>query len=510
MNRARASLDPQHLLVAALAVAAVGVHLATATRYPLFRDELYYLESVHHLAWGYVDHPPLSILLLAGWRKVFGDSELSVHVPPALAHGALVLVAAALARRLGGGRFAQGLAALAVLVAPGYLAMTGLYSMNAFDLLFWAGACLLLLRALATGATSHWLVLGGLVGLGLENKASMLVFAGGLFVALLATRERRLLGTAGPWLAAGVALALFVPHLLWQRAHGWPTLEFMANAERTKNVHLGVIGFASGQLDGLHPFNAILALLGLLWLLAAPSAARFRPLAWIYLAAFAVFALRNGKPYYLYAAGSALLAAGAVALEQVADVGRRRWARVAAPLLLVVAGALAAPSSIPVLSVDRFLAYQRWLGASPSNDEHQAVGLLPPIFADRFGWQELAEAVAAAHRRLPPKKRARTAIVAGNYGEAGAIDHYGRALGLPRAFSQHNSYYLWGRPDGAEAFLVVGVGRADLERVFASVTEVGRRSNPYAMPYEADLPIYLCQGLKVPLDQVWRQGKHFI
>jgi hypothetical protein len=132
-----------------------------------------------------------------------------------------------------------------------------------------------------------------------------------------------------------LALALFVPHLLWQRAHGWPTLEFMANAERTKNVHLGLMGFATGQLGGLHPFNAILALLGLVWLLAAPSASRFRPLAWIYLAAFALFALRNGKPYYLYAGASTLLAAGAVALEQVADVGRRRWARVAAPLLLV-------------------------------------------------------------------------------------------------------------------------------------------------------------------------------
>jgi 4-amino-4-deoxy-L-arabinose transferase-like glycosyltransferase len=498
-------------VVHALAAAAVVVHLATATRYPLFRDELYYLDSTRHIDWGYVDHPPLSIAFLAAWIRLFGDGLVSVHVLPALAHGAVVLLSAALARRLAGGSFAQGLASVAALVAPAYLVMGGFYSMNAFDLVFWAGGYLLLARALESGARRDWLLLGPLVGFGLLNKISLLFFAAGLFVGLAATRERRHLRSAGPWLAAAVALAIFLPHLLWQQAHHWPTLEFMANAKNQKNLQLGPLGFAAGQLREINVLNALLALTGLIYLFAERGASSLRVFAWIFVTVFVVLALQRSKPYYLDAAYPLLFAAGGVALEKFSSQGWRRALRGLVPVSLVILGAIGAPFVLPILSIDRLIAYQDALGARPVAQERAAVSKLAQHYADRFGWEELARAVASAYQGLPADERAHTAIVARNYGQAGALNYYGRQLGLPTAFCPHNSYYLWGPPDdGATAFLMVGHGRARLEATFTSVTEVGHSTSPYAMPYEADQRIYLCRGLKLPLDEAWRRSKLFI
>jgi 4-amino-4-deoxy-L-arabinose transferase-like glycosyltransferase len=493
-----------------LAVAAVLIHLATATRYPLFRDELYYLDSIRHLAWGYVDHPPLSIALLAAWIRAFGDGELSVHVPPALAHGGLVLLTAVVARRLDGGGFAQVLASLAALIAPAYLVMGGFYSMNAFDLVVWAAGYLLVDRALESGATRDWVALGLLLGCGLLNKLSIGFFAVGLFVGLVATPQRRHLRTAGPWLAAAIALTIFVPHLLWQWRHDWPTLEFMANAKREKNAPLGILGFARGQLGEMNVLNVMLALGGLVHLFRAKAPATARVFAWLFVTVFVVLALQNSKPYYLDAADPILLAAGAVALERVSAQGWPRMLRILAPVSLLALGAISAPFALPILPVDRFIAYQDRLGQRPTAPEREPLGPLPQHYADRFGWEELAQATAAAYHSLPPDQRAQTAIVARNYGQAGAINYYGRKLGLPRAFCQHNSYYLWGRPGGAKTFLMVGRSRAGLETTFTSVTEVAHSRSPYAMPYEADQHIYLCRGLKLPLEEAWRRGKKFI
>jgi hypothetical protein len=497
--------------VHALAALAVLVHLATATRYPLFRDELYYLDSTRHLALGYVDHPPLSIAVLGAWTGLFGNGWLSVHVLPAVAHGVLVLLTGALARRLGGGPFAQALAGLATLIAPAYLVMGSFYSMNAFDLVFWAAGYLLVARALESGARRDWLALGLLMGVGLLNKISLLFFAAGLLVGLVATPQRRHLRTAGPWLAAAVALALFVPHLLWQQTHQWPTLEFMANAKRDKNLQLGVFGFARGQLREINAVNAVLAVIGLVQLFRTRAPAQAPVFGWIFLTVFAVLALQNSKPYYLDAAYSAPFAAGAVALEVISARGWWRALRVLAPAGLVMVGAVSGPFVLPILPVERFLAYQAALGSRPAAQERSGVGKLAQHYADRFGWEELAHAMALAYQSLSPAERTTTAIIARNYGQAGAINYYGPKLGLPTAFSQHNSYYLWGPPpENTTTFLIVGQRPADLERVFTSVTEVARSLSPYAMPYEADHRIYLCRGLKLPLADAWRRGKLFI
>ncbi len=499
-------LGPFVYLVAA---AQLLLHVLSLRGYGIFRDELYYLACADHLDWGYVDHPPLSIALLWAQRALLGESVGAIRVLPALVGVALVFLTALLARELSGGRFAQGLAALAVAIVPQYLAITGFFSMNAFDLLFWAASALLVARIVNTGDTSRWLVLGALLGLGLQNKISVLFFGFGLAVAVVVTPLRSHLRRPQLWLGGLLAGVLFVPHLLWQVRYDWPTLEFIRNAKQYKIADLTPLQFFGAQILEIHPLNAALWLAGLFWLLATRDGRKFRVFGIIYGVAFVTMLLQKSKPYYLGPAYPMLLAAGAVAFE---GWTRSRTAlRPVVLAVLAVGGLLTAPFAIPLLPVEAFIAYQRTLGLAPVPAERSALGPLPQHFADRFGWEEMVAAVAAVYDALPESERPGALIVTSNYGEAGALRYFGPRHGLPPAVSQHNSYFLWGPGrDKADVVIAVGMDAEDLRDTFESVSEAGRIESPYAMPYETRRPILVCRGWKRPLLEAWARGKHFI
>ena len=420
-------------LAVVLGTAVIAAELVFGLNYPLFRDEFYFLACANHPAASYVDHPPLSIWILLGWQQLFGDSQLAVRFLPAVSGGVLVLLTARLARELGGGVLAQRVAALLAALAPAWLGTNGLYSMNTWDLLAWATASLLVARLLAGGAPRLWILLGLVAGLGLLNKWSLLFFLAGLGVALLATAPlRRQLRQKEPWIGLGVMVLVNVPQLAWQFAHGWPTLEFIHNATQYKNAALSPAELILGQLFEMGPASAPFWLAGLGWLLFARGGT-FRALGLVYMVALVIIATQHGKTYYLVPAYAPLLAAGGVALEAVP----RRWARLAAVALLVVLGLPITPFAIPVLPVERFVQYSEALGVKPIAMERSALGALPQHFADRFGWTELTQAVAEAYRALSPEDQRRVVLVADNYGEAAALDYYGRREGLPAAICQH-------------------------------------------------------------------------
>ncbi len=491
-----------------VAGAVVLVELLTGPRYGLFRDEYYYLACADHLAWGYVDQPPLSIAVLAAVRALLGDALWAVRLVPALLGGVLVVLGGRLARSMGGGRFACLLAAVAIAVTPQYLGQAGYYSMNVFDLVFWALAALLVARLTPEARSLRLFVwLGVVLGLGLLNKVSVLFFGAGLAVALVLTPLRRLLVRPGPWLAAGIAGVIFLPHLLWQAHTGFPTREFIENATRYKNVALGPWQFLVGQFHEIHPLNAPLWLAGLVCLLFGRRSRPYRALGIVYLVAFVILAMQHSKPYYLGPAYPPLLAAGAIVVEGL----RWTWLRPLVVSVLLLGGAALAPFAIPVLPVETFIAYQAALGVTPRASERSRLGPLPQFFADRFGWEELTEAVAAAYRALPPAEQARVVIVTANYGEAGALRYLGRRLGLPLAVSQHNSFYFWGPGrEEVDVAIIVGMNPDDLRSAWQSVEAVGTWRSPYAMPYEQRWPILVCRGLKLPLPEAWRLGRKFI
>jgi Dolichyl-phosphate-mannose-protein mannosyltransferase len=498
--------------VAAITIGGLVLHLFALVHYGWFRDELYYLVCADHPAWGYVDQPPLSIAFLALWRAVFGGSLVAVRVAPVLCHLGAALLGAAIAREMHGGRYAQGMAALAVLLTPVYLAICHFFSMNAIDLVMWEAAVLLVMVALRTGGTRVWVVLGVVLGLGLLNKISVLWLGLGLGAGLVLTPYRAVLRTRGPWLAVAIAVLLFAPHVAWQMRHGWPTLEFMRNAAGQKMVHVGALDFVRKQLLQMNPLAAPLWITGLVWLLVARAARPWRILGIVFVVvAVVLFAAGSSRASYLSLAYPPLLAAGAVALERATASTAWRRARVPAAVLLAVAGLLAAPLALPVLPVERYIAYARAVGIAPSTEEHQRVGPLPQHYADMFGWAELVDTVARAYASLSPEERAHCGIFAQNYGEAGAITVLGRARGLPPAMSGHNNFWLWGpQAERFDPVIIVGGDPEDNAQVFERLEPAGEVFSPYQMPYEQHRAVSIGRGLKIPVHELWPKLKHFI
>jgi 4-amino-4-deoxy-L-arabinose transferase-like glycosyltransferase len=253
--------------------------------YGYFRDELYYIACSNHLAFGYVDQPPLSIAILWLNRLILGDSLHALRFLPGLSGALVVLLAALMARRLGGSIFAQGLAALSVVAAHGLIGHGKYFSMNPFDVFFWALAGYVVIELLAGDKPKLWILFGLVVGLGLMNKYSMGFMVIGLVAGLLLTRQRKQMTTIWFWLGGAVAAVIFLPHIIWQVTHGFPSLEFMRNASQNKNASLGLVDFLMGQIRDINIFNAPLWLGGIYFFFKAQKG-RLRPLGWMYIVGF--------------------------------------------------------------------------------------------------------------------------------------------------------------------------------------------------------------------------------
>lgn len=488
--------------LALAAVLLVAIEAACLTRYGWFRDELYYLSCARRLAWGYVDHPPLSIAILAAVRAVAGDSLGVIRLVAAFASAGVAIAAAAIARELGGRRFAQIATALSVGLAPAALGTGHVYSMNVFDFLFWALAMLQTLRVLRRPTRGGWLALGALLGLGLLNKWSVLWLGAGIATTLLVTPARRHLATPGPWLAAALAFIVAGPNVAWEVRHGWPTLEFMHNARTAKMQAIEPLKFLIGQWLALGPGSAPLVLAGLV---ASLARTRWRPIAIGYVVPLAIlFASGSARVSYALLAAPALLAAGATWWES-----RGRASRFAIVALALVLDVPVAPFALPVLPVREYLAYQSALGRAPSSEERHRMGVLPQSYADMFGWPELADSVARVAATLPAGERARAITIVNNYGEAGALERFGAGR-VPTIACPHNNWFLWGPPawDGSVAILV-GRDSSEAAGEFAAVTVAGTAGHPLAMPYERDLPILVARRFRPDLATAWRQGRHY-
>jgi hypothetical protein len=493
--------------VLCLAVVKFFFHLLTAGRYGIFRDELYYLACSEHLAFGYVDQPPLIALITWIARHLFGESLVGLRLLPALAGAATVWLAGKLAREMGGRVFAQGLAALAVIAAPVFLLFHHWMTMNAFEPLIWLGCSWCIARAINQGDPRCWLWFGLLIGLGMENKYSTAFFALAVFVSLLLTPQRRFLSNAWIWIGALCSLLIFLPNLIWLIRHDFPFLELMRNIRGSgRDVVRGPVAFIADQAMLMNPVLFPLWLGGLFWLFLNRDGSRYRILGWTYTLMLVAFIALKGKNYYLAAAYPMLFAGGAVAFEAITRE-RGRWSRVVYVGLLVTATCLLAPMATPVLPAESYVRYQKAIGLEPPKAENQPTGPLPQHFADEFGWEEMALEVARVYHELPPEQRAATAIFANSYGQAGAIDFFGKKYGLPKAISNHQSYWLWGPGHyTGESVIVLGSdGSGDREH-FASVEAIGRTYHRYSRRDE-HFEIFLCRDLNTTLPALWPTTK---
>ena len=486
----------------AIALAAFALHLSTAWRYGYFRDELYFIACGRHLAWGYVDQPPL-VALVAWLAQPANDGLIALRLLPCLAAGLTTYVAIQIARDLGGGRFAQWLAGIAVALTPAYLLLGNILTTTSFEPLSWTLVIWLCMRR-------HWLALAAAASFGLYGKYSMALLLVALLIGLLVNKERRVLAT--PWLASAAAIAgiIMLPNLWWQAAHGWPFLAVLQGdaAHRhafnngwlleSQNLAGNAISFATEQLVYTNPLAAPVWLCGLI----APFAwTRLRELRFVsiaYIVLFAAAVMLEAKGYYIIGVYGALLAVGSVVVERTAV-----WLRSALFVALSATALATMPFSIPVLPIDGFITYSRVLGLTGRDGGPPR--LIQPIYAEEFGWDRLASDVTSVYEALPASTRAATAIYADTYADAGAIDFFGPSHGLPSAISSQNSYWLWGTHGyNGKSMIAIGASRIDLLRQYYRSCRLVRTSDePLKWVVEGPAPIYLCTEPTLPLDQVW-------
>ncbi|MBV8585902.1 MAG: glycosyltransferase family 39 protein [Verrucomicrobia bacterium] len=493
-----------------IGLAKLLLHLYASRHYGYYRDELYYLACGDHLDWGYVDQPPLIAFIAKGERLLLGDSLLSIRIASTLAGTVKVLLTGMMAGELGGGRFAQILAAVAALVAPGFLALDSFLSMNSVEALLWTGCAYLLVRTIKTGNQTLWIWFGLLAGVGAENKYSMLLWAFGLVLGLLLTSQRKCFRYPWIWVGGAIAFFIFLPNLWWNIQHHFPFLELQANIRRSgRDVSLSPVGFLSEEILAMNPATLPIWLVGIWFYFFTVKGKPFRALGWAWFVTAVVILILSPRIYYLFPAFPVLFAGGAVALESCFKPWWLSWLKIAYPLLLLIAGALIAPIAIPVLPVKTYLAYTRAIHLQPPAIETWKLGPLPQVYADQFGWKEMVAMIARVYQSIPAELQPKTAILARNYGEAGAIDFFGPKYGLPKAICGHQSYFFWGpRNYTGESMIVIGGDQANLRFRFRSVTPVASISHPYSMRTEY-FELFYCRGLNQPLDEVWPRYKHW-
>ncbi len=474
-----------------MALAVVVLHLATNAQYDFHRDSLYYMDSARHPAWGYVDYPPVTptVARLSLW--LFGPSVWGLRLWPSLVGGVLVVVSALIARELGGGRPAVVLAAAAAATSIVLLGANWLFQTVTFDQLVWLVALLLLARLNRTRDRRLWIAIGAVLGLGMETKYTVVALIVGIVLAVLLTPLRRDLLTPWPWLAVVLALVIFAPNLAWQVQNGWPSIAYTLNHKSTQSVDFSPVTFLSDQLALLGPVAIPLWIIGLHWLLRSPAR---RALGIAAIVPFVIY-LFAGKSYYVGPLHPFLLAAGSCALVEWTAT-RRRWLPRAAAVALTAQALVLLPIAIPLLP-------EPVMATSP-------VAQVRKDFADTVGWHDLVRQVAQIYDSLPAADRASAVILTDNYGEAGAIDTYGAAAGLPNAFSGQLTYWYWKPASLHGPVIAVGIDRQFLSELFATCSDAGTITNGYGLHNEEfGKPLSVCRKPMLTLDAMWARLKAF-
>jgi hypothetical protein len=509
-QRYRSFLADGMWIVLAISLAKLLLHFYFNNRYGYFRDEFDYMSCGDHLAWGYVDQPPLIPVLIHFCRAILGDSLRSIRFIPAVASSFLVVQAAVLARELCGRRFALLLTAVAIVIAPQYLSNGSLLGTNCLEPNLWMGCAYFAILAIKRDDPRYWLWFGVVAGLGLQEKYSIALFAFAIVAGLLLTEQRRVFLNKWIWLGGLAAFLIFLPNLLWNLHYDWPFLQLMRNIKADgRDVVLGPIEYFFQQALLVLPFTAPIWIIGLMAFFVSPRLKPYRVLGWSYLVAYAVFFALHGKNYYLAPIYPMLLAAGAVMIETPVNRPHWTWIKPAIIVMLVASGAHLAPLVIPALSPDQFLAYMKYVPMKLPVMEHaHARAILPQWYADQFGWDEIVAQTAEAYNRLKAEERSDCGIFAQDYGQAGAIDFLGRRYGLPRALSGHQTWFLWGpRGYSGNCMIVLDDRREVLEKYWAQVEYVGTSAdNPYAL--EREIPVFICRRANFgTLAQLWPKLK---
>ncbi len=496
-----------------VALAALALHASALHNYGLIGDEMYFIACSKHLAWGYVDQPPL-VAVAALLAAPFGYSPFALRVLPALSAALAAWLAARIAQELGGGRYAQGLAAIATALVPAYLLLGNLLVTTSFEPFSWTLVVFLVIRLIKTNNSAYWYGIAAAFTFGMYGKYSMFLLGAAVAIGLLVTPERRVFRSPAFAWAVVLSLLAIAPNIAWQWSHGWPFFGVLHGDFQHrhpfrsglmleyKNLGINALAFLGEQLLYTSPAVAVI------WIWGAVALSRWdrmRAYRWIAIA-FCLLILTaialEGKGYYVIAIYASLIAAGCVAIEHT---WRGKAARATAAVLLLATTLPLVPFSVPMLPIQGFLAYSTafHLTGQDGTPEH----IVQPLYAQEFGWDAFTARVARVYDALPPNVRARTAIFADTYGEAGALALYGPAYHLPTIIGSQNNFYIWGPQgyDGRSMIVVGATQQATIRRLFRKVTLVTTISNPHEWVLQGPDPVYYCTDPIAPLAKLWPQ-----
>lgn len=488
MRKRSATLDrTTWIRLLALAAVAILVLMAVAARYGYHRDELYFVAATDHLAWGYVDQPPFTIWVAWLAEAIAPGSVVVLRVFPALAIGGVIVFSGLIARRLGGTNRAALLGAGAVAASGIFLAVGHLLSTTTFDILFWTITLYLFVRILNGDDPKLWIALGAVAGLGLLNKHLILFLLFGLGAGLLLTPQRRLLASKWPWLGGLVALVAWSPNLLWQIQNDWPTVEMLQSLQGDNSGLGAAVEFVGLQLPFLSIVMVPFAIIGIRRMLRSDS---YRPLSVGFLALVVLMLIAGGKGYYVVPYYAVFLPTAMVEMDERWTAGSARFSLRVVVGMMVVALLAMSPFFLPVLPAS---------AVGPFN-------AVNPELGETIGWDELADQVAAINHSVGAQT-----IFTGSYGEAGAIDLFGPARGLPPASSGHNAYWMWGPPpDDAVPVIVLGYGQIWMNRSCTRWELAGTITNEAGIDNEEfGLPIAVCHEMRRPWSAVWEELRHY-
>jgi hypothetical protein len=482
-----------------IALATVVVHMLTGGRYGFHRDELATLDDARHLAWGYIAYPPVTPFFGRISLALFGPSLAGFRFFAAVAEAAAVLLTGLMARAMGGRRVAQLVAALAAI--PFCISGGTLMQYVSFDYLFWVLAAYFMVRLIASDNPRWWIGIGGSIGLGMMSKYTMAFLVVGFVAAVIFTDVRRFLKSKWLWYGVALSLLIFLPNLIWQARRHFVSLDFL-QVIHVRDIRIGLTSaFLPGQLK-LMMMAAPLWLAGLYFCLLSSKGRRYRALGWMFVVPFVIFMIAKARPYYLAPAYPMLYAAGGVWGEEWLATLRARWARTISAIAftaLVADLVLVAAVALPIMPVN-----SAWWRVAVKFNGH---------IRDEIGWPELVQTLAQIRNTLPEAERARTSVLAGNYGEAGAVNLFGPQYGLPPVISGGNSFWAHGYGDPPPGTLiVVGFAREFVENNFASCQVAAKIWNRYGIENQEtqDHPeIYLCRGLKKSWPEFWKSFRYF-
>jgi hypothetical protein len=478
------------------------IYLSVAGRYDIFRNELYFIVCGRHPSFGYADLPPL-VPLIAAATQLFGISVWHLRVPAIVAAVAVIPLTAEFARTVGGDRSSEWMAALGVAIAPLLLGLGAILGTPTFEPLGWTLCAYLMTRTVVDGDRSALIWAGVVAGITFETKYGIAIWLIGLAVGVLATNARRVLSWPELWYGLGAFAVIGAPSLIWQQVHGWPFLAAIDFARQHRNLTGTPLRFEIRQILAMNFLMAPLWLAGVIAPIKVEALKPVRFLSIAFVIATALIIYTHGKDYYLAPAYPTMFAVGAAACK-----GLRRWLMITWFGLATALTLPVLPVVLPILKPPALAAYLDRTHLRPRPAEREGIGApLTQVFSDEVGWRVMEKQVASIYRSMPAEDRAHTAIMTMDYGEAAALDVYGRGDGLPPALCGQLQYYFWGTHgyDGSEMLVVNG----DVNRWSQRCNEtkvVGSFGAPLTMPYENGLVI-LCRGLRRPLPLMWDSFK---